>query len=159
MLLYYIARQRPIAQLEVVLKLRVAMKAHVGRQITVPLENQPGQLARLCQLLAERSVSVEALSVIEGVEHGVVRLLTSDHQECKQTLSKSGFFVIEGDVLVLDLTDKVGKLAQASAALAHAKVNIDYLYGSVGQAGMPARIILKASDLGRAREILEKLQD
>jgi hypothetical protein len=135
------------------------MKANVGRQITVPLENQPGQLAKLCQLLAECAVSVEAISIIEGVEHGVVRLLTSDHQQCKQTLSKSGFFVIEGEVLVLDLADKVGKLAQVSAALAQAKVNIDYLYGSVGQAGMPTRIILKASDLGRAREILEKLQD
>lgn len=135
------------------------MKAHVDRQITVPLENQPGQLARLCQLLAERSVSVEAISVIEGVEHGVVRLLTSDHQQCKQALSKNGFFVIEGDVLVLDLTDKVGQLAQVSAALAQSKVNIDYLYGSVGQAGKRTRIILKASDPGRAREILENLQD
>jgi hypothetical protein len=135
------------------------MNAHVDRQITVPLENQPGQLARLCQLLAERSVSVEAISVIEGVEHGVVRLLTSDHQQCKQTLSKNGFFVIEGDVLVLDLTDKIGKLAQVSAALAQAKVNIDYLYGSVGQAGKPTRIILKASDPGRALEVLERLQD
>jgi hypothetical protein len=135
------------------------MKTHVDRQIIVPLENRPGQLARLCRLLAERSINIEAISAIEGVEHGVVRMITSDKGECSQTLRENGFCVIEGDVLVIELTDKVGALAKLSSALAEAEINIDYLYGSVGQSGAPTHIILKAADLENSRKKIESLTE
>jgi hypothetical protein len=135
------------------------MRIHVERQITVAIENQPGQLAQISQLLAERSVNIEAIAVVDSVEQGVIRLMTSDPQLCKQTLREAGFYVVDGDVLVADVTDKIGRLAQVSAALAQAKINIDYVYGSVEHPGHPMRLVLKTSDLVRAREILEPLQD
>ena len=135
------------------------MKTHVDHQIIVTLKNQPGQLAKLCRLLAERSINIEAISAIEGVEHGVVRLITSDQGKCTQMLAENGFCVIEGDVLVIELTDKIGALARLSSALAEAEINIDYLYGSVGQAGMPTRVILKATDLANTRAKIESLRD
>ena len=135
------------------------MKTHVERQITVALANQPGQLAAICKLLSERAINIEALSLVDSIEQGVVRLLTSDPEICKKVLQSNGFYVIEGDVLVLDLFDRIGKLAQISAALAEAKVNIDYVYGSVEHPGSPMRLVLKASDATRARAILAELGD
>jgi hypothetical protein len=135
------------------------MRIHLERQITVAIENQPGQLARVSELLAGRSVNIEAIAVIDSIEQGVIRLITSDPQLSRQLLREAGFYVIEGDVLVLDVTDKIGRLAQVSAALAQAKINIDYVYGSSEHAGQPMRLVLKISDLARAREILEPLQD
>jgi len=135
------------------------MKTHVERQITVALPNQPGQLAAICRLLSSQSVNIEALSLVDSIEQGVVRLLTNDPQICKKILQANGFYVIEGEVLVLDLFDRIGKLAQISAALADAKVNIDYVYGSVEHAGAPMRLVLKASDGTRARAILSELGD
>ena len=135
------------------------MRIHVQRQITVAIENQPGQLAQVSELLAGRAVNIEAIAVIDSIEQGVIRLITSDPQLSKQVLREAGFYVIEGDVLLADVTDKVGRLAQISAALAQAKINIDYVYGSAQHAGQPLRLVLKVSDLARAREILEPLQD
>ena len=135
------------------------MRIHLERQITVAIENQPGQLARVSELLAGRSVNIEAIAVIDSIEQGVIRLITSDPQLSRQLLREAGFYVIEGDVLVLDVTDKIGRLAQVSSALAQAKINIDYVYGSAEHAGQPMRLVLKISDLARAREILEPLQD
>jgi hypothetical protein len=135
------------------------MRIHVERQITVAIENQPGQLAQISQLLAERSVNIEAIAVIDSIEQGVIRLMTSDPLLCKQTLREAGFYVVEGDVLVADVIDKIGRLAQVSAALAQAKINIDYVYGSVEHSGHPMRLVLKTSDLVRAQQILEPLQD
>jgi hypothetical protein len=78
------------------------------------------ELAAMCEALAERSINIDAISAIEGVEHGVVRLVTSDRQQSKQVLREKGFFTVESDVLSLELTDKVGKLAQIGSALSGA---------------------------------------
>src|SRR5215469_3009703 len=135
------------------------MKIHVERQISVALANQPGQLAAICKLLSTQAINIEALSLIDSLEQGVVRLITSDPEACKKVLQSSGFYVIEGDVLVLDLFDRLGKLAEISAALADAKVNIDYVYGSVEHPGSPMRLVLKASDATRAHALLNELAD
>ncbi|MBV8967562.1 MAG: hypothetical protein JO331_00680, partial [Verrucomicrobia bacterium] len=115
------------------------MKIHVERQITVALENQPGQLASICDLLGKHAINIEAICVIDSIEQGVVRLLTSDPENCKAVLQQHGFYVIEGEVLVLDLFDRIGKLASIGTALAEARINIDYVYGSVEHAGSPLR--------------------
>jgi hypothetical protein len=135
------------------------MKIHVERQISVALANRPGQLAAISKLLSTQAINIEALSLIDSLEQGVVRLITSDPEACKKVLQSSGFYVIEGDVLVLDLFDRLGKLAEISAALADAKVNIDYVYGSVEHPGSPMRLVLKASDATRAHALLNELAD
>jgi len=135
------------------------MKIHVERQITVALANQPGQLAAICKLLSTHAINIEALSLIDSLEQGVVRLLTSDPVACKKILQSSGFYVIDGEVLVLDLFDGLGKLSEITAALAEAKVNVDYVYGSVEHPGSPIRLVLKASDAIRAHALLSELAD
>jgi hypothetical protein len=135
------------------------MKIHVERQVTVALENQPGQLATISNILSEHAVNIEAISVIDSIEQGVVRLITSDPTKCKQALQAKGFYVIEGDVLVLDLFDRIGKLAHICSELAKAKINIDYVYGSVEHAGAPLRLVLKTTDAVRTHALLNSLSD
>jgi hypothetical protein len=135
------------------------MRIHVERQVSVALENRPGQLAAICNILNANEVNIEAISVIDNIEQGVVRLLTSDPTKCRESLQAKGLYVIEGDVLVLDLFDRFGKLAQISSALAEARINIDYVYGSVEHAGSPIRIILKTTDIVRTQALLDGLRD
>jgi hypothetical protein len=135
------------------------MKIFVGRQITVALENQPGQLANVCALLVESKISINAICVIDNIEQGVIRLMVSDPAQCKTALQSRGFYVIESDILVIDLTDRPGKLAQIAGTLSAAKINIDYVYGSVDLQASQIRLILKPSDIGRARPLLEQLED
>jgi hypothetical protein len=135
------------------------MKIHVERQVSVALENRPGQLAAICNILNANAVNIEAISVIDNIEQGVVRLLTSDPAKCKEALQAKGLYVIEGDVLVLDLFDRFGKLAQISSALAEARINIDYVYGTVEHAGSPIRLILKTTDIVRTQALLDALPE
>jgi hypothetical protein len=62
---------------------------------------------------------------------------------------------VEGEVLLIELVDKQGLLAVLGEALASAKINIDYVYGTTERPGSPMRLVLKASDLARARQIIE----
>src|SRR5258708_33875050 len=104
------------------------MKIHVEKQITVALANQPGQLAAICKLLSTHAINIEALSLIDTLEQGIVRLLTNDPEACKKVLQSSGFYGIAGEVQVLDLFDRLGRLPEMTASLVQAKVNCDYHY-------------------------------
>jgi hypothetical protein len=135
------------------------MHLQLSRQLSIALENQPGRLAAIARLLAEHQINIEAICVIDNVEQGMVRLMTSDASEARALIESAGFHVVEAEVLTIELTDKLGKLAFISAALAAGNVNIEYAYGSVDHAGAKTRVILKTSHAAKAREILATLRD
>lgn len=135
------------------------MHLHLSRQLSIALENQPGRLAAIARLLAEHQINIEAICVIDNVEQGMVRLMTSDALGARAVIESAGFHVVEAEVLAIELTDKLGKLAFISAALAAGDINIEYAYGSVDHAGAKTRLILKTSRPAKAREILATLRD
>ncbi len=134
------------------------MKIKVQRQLTAALENAPGRLADICQILSDHGINIEAISVVDNVEQSVIRFLTSNPVESKRLLQEEHIYVIEADVLTVELTDQRGKLARISASLAAENVNIDYLYGSFHHIGARTKIVLKVSDLAKAQEILGPLE-
>jgi hypothetical protein len=135
------------------------MHLQLSRQLSIALENQPGRLAAIARLLAEHQINIEAICVIDNVEQGMVRLMTSDALRARAVIESAGFHVVEAEVLAIELTDKLGKLAFISAALAAGDINIEYAYGSVDHAGAKTRLILKTSRPAKAREILATLRD
>jgi hypothetical protein len=135
------------------------MKFRVQRQISVAIENQPGRLAAISRTLAERGINIKDISILDNVEQGVIRLVPSDAATCKALLQEQGFHPVEADVLVVDLPDTPGKLAVLSDALAKGGVNIDYAYGSEDPTEQKMRMIVKASPMARACEVITALQE
>lgn len=135
------------------------MQIHLQRQLSIALENQPGRLAQICALLAQHGVNIEALCVIDNVEQGMVRLVTSDSVAARAVLELANFHVVEAEVLILVLTDKLGNLARVTEALASGGINLEYAYSTVDHAGAQTRLVLKASRPRKAQEILGRLQD
>ncbi|MBC7880855.1 MAG: amino acid-binding protein [Anaerolineae bacterium] len=135
------------------------MDYSIERQLTVALANQPGVLAAIGAALASQQVSIEALSVLDTIEQGVVRIVTNNPALCKEVLVKQGFYVIEADVLAVSLTDKPGKLAVFCQALADAGINISYAYGSVPSAGQLTRLMMRVSNLQKACTVIAALQE
>jgi hypothetical protein len=133
------------------------MQLLLQRQLSVAIENQPGRLASVSRLLADRGINIEALCVIDNVDQGMVRMVTSDPAVARVALEEAGFPVVEAEVLTLELTDRLGKLARIAEALGAAKINIEYAYASVDHAGAQTRMILKTSKPRKAREILAAL--
>ncbi len=131
----------------------------IQRQLTVVLQNQPGRLADITTLLADEHINIEALALVDNIEQAFIRLITSDPTNCKQLLVAAGYHVVEADVLVLDLTDKLGTLALVSQALAAAQLNIDFVYGSVHRVGEKTRLVVKVSNIAKARQVLDCLTE
>ncbi len=135
------------------------MHFKIQRQLTVALENYPGRLAAVSTTIAKERINIEAISLLDNIDQGVIRLVASDSANCKTLLVKEGFYVIEADVLAIELTDSPGQLALLSHALAAAKINIEYIYGSTIRAGENMRLMVKVSDLGKACQVLAELTE
>jgi len=135
------------------------MNYSVQRQLSVAIENQPGRLAAITRLMGTQGINIKDLSVIDNVEQGMIRLVTSDPVGCKALLIKEGFYVVEADVLVFILKDTPGRLSTLCQALADAKVNIDYAYGSEDPSEEHIRIVMKVSNLEKACQVIQTLQE
>ena len=135
------------------------MQVKIQRQLTVALENYPGRLAAVTTVIAKHNINIEALSLIDTIEQGVIRLIASDPTYCKSFLVSEGFYVIEANVLGVELTNIPGQLLLLTTTLAEAGINLEYIYGSTIGTTDKMRLMLKVSDLNQAYQIITVLEE
>lgn len=126
-------------------------------QLAVFLANRPGALARVCEALAEAGIDVYALATSDTVDHTVVRMVVSDPTRALMLLGEAGVLAIETDVLTIETASEPGVLARIANRLAEAQVNIEYTYLATGRGAATGLIILRASEVERARRVLDDL--
>jgi hypothetical protein len=135
------------------------MNYTIQRQVSVAIENQPGRLAAMSRAMAAHGINIKDLSVVDNIEQGMIRMVTSDPAACKALLLKEGFYVVEAEVLVVILKDTPGKLAVLCEALGEARINIDYAYGSEDPSEEHVRIVMKVSNIEKATEVLRTFRE
>ena len=128
----------------------------VERQLSLFLENKPGTLAAVCQALADEAVNIYAISVVDAVDHAVVRMVVSDPTKAIHLLGEHGVLVVERDVLMLEGRSRPGELAQIAKTLAKHKVNIEYAYSATLPEATRGAMILRVDNLAKARRILRR---
>ncbi|MBM3476916.1 MAG: ACT domain-containing protein [Armatimonadetes bacterium] len=121
-----------------------------GTQLTVVLENKPGQLAKMAAALKKAKVNIQAISVVDSVDTGVIRMVVDSPAKAKQALAQAKITVTQQLVLVVDLCNEPGALQGLAAKLSAADVNINYIYGSVTKTGAEGRLVLGVDKLGQA---------
>ena len=124
------------------------------KQLSVTLENVPGQLERLCRVLAQAKVNIRGISVADATDLATIRLLVSNPPAAEKALKQAGLACSKQEVLVLELDDKPGALETIAARLGAARVNIHYIYGSGDSGKGRGILILKVDDVDLARQTL-----
>jgi hypothetical protein len=127
----------------------------IVKQLTILLENKPGALAQTFSELAVKDINILAMSVLDTIDSGLIRMVVDDPARAKKVLAESGLNVIETDVLAVEMTDKPGTLAEISKQLSKARINIEYAYVSVPPDKGTSLGIFWVSNLKKASEILE----
>ena len=128
------------------------MKA--ATQFSVMLPNKPGELGKLCRRLARAKVNIVAISVAETTEQGVVRLVVDGVSAARDALKKSKLSFVTARVLLVDLPNEPGALAEAAGALAAKKVNVQFVYGSTVRAGEEVTVVVGVDDVDAAKKVL-----
>ncbi|MBI4598156.1 MAG: ACT domain-containing protein [Candidatus Omnitrophica bacterium] len=119
----------------------------IDTQLAVFLENRPGMLARVCEALAKARVNINALSVLDTVDHAVIRMVVDKPKEAERVLQQLPAMVQVRDVVFLDVPNEVGALARISQRLAEAGINLEYAYCVGSTSGSPGGLVLRTNDL------------
>ncbi len=126
------------------------------KQLSVFVQNEPGRLVQVTDILHKANINISALSLAETEEYGILRMIVSDIDLAAETLRQNGYKVKAIDVIWLVTPDVPGALNEKLKILAAEKVDVIYMYGYSSDG--KARLILKTSDPNRAAEILEQQQ-
>lgn len=97
-------------------------------EFVVRLDNRPGSLARLTELLGAAGVNIDALAAFGHNGDGIVRLVVDQPEACARVLHDASLSFEERTVLVAHLDDVPGELARVTRALADAGINIEALF-------------------------------
>jgi hypothetical protein len=93
---------------------------------TVEFENQPGELARLCEAMAARGVNIVVCGVAHG-DSGSVAFIADDEMAARTALEGAEIEFDERPALTVRMDNRPGAGAATFRKLADAGVNVDLL--------------------------------
>jgi hypothetical protein len=126
----------------------------MSRDLTVVLQDRPGELARLGQATGRAGVNIQGMCAFTGEGRGVIHLLFDDSSAAaaRRALAEAGMGVADDrEVLVIDVNDRPGSLGGLARALGEANVNIEFAYTTFGG----VKLVVATDDLGSARAALD----
>ena len=126
------------------------------KQISIFLENKPGQLAKACRALAARGVNIATLSLADTTDFGIVRMIVDDHEKGYEVLSSAGFTVRQTEVVLVKVADRPGGMAELMEKLDKAGVDIEYSYAYALGSGDTAILIFRFDDNAKAEAALKE---
>jgi hypothetical protein len=126
----------------------------VAKDLTVVLQDRPGELARLGEATGSAGVNIQGMCAFTGEGRGIIHLLFVDEQasRARRALEQAGMGVAdEREVLVIDIEDRPGTLGELAQTLAEASVNIELAYTTFGG----VKLVVATDDIDSARAALE----
>lgn len=115
-------------------------------QLSVFLENKPGQLKEVCTLLAGAKINILTLTLADTKQFGILRLILEEWERAKKILEEGGFAVNIAEVLAFEVPDRPGGLAELLDIFEAANLNLEYMYAFTARHGDKAIIIFRLDD-------------
>lgn len=101
------------------------MKIH---QLSLFLENKPGQMTQPCRVLAAAGIGIRTLTLADTQRFGILRMIVSDWQHARARLEEAGYVVNITEVVAVEVADRPGGLAALLELFEGTDVNIEYMY-------------------------------
>ena len=129
---------------------------YVATQFSIFMVNKPGVLAQVLGEFARAKVNIIAITMMDSVEHGVMRVIFAAPKRAKEVLSKLNMPYREVEVLCVNLANKAGALAAVAEKLAKNHINISYAYCTAGAKGGRTTGVLKVANVKKAMRVLQQ---
>lgn len=123
----------------------------MATDLTLYLDDEPGELARVGDVLGKAGVNIAGLCALaSGGGQAEVHVLVQDPTPAFEALQGAGIEIVEEqEVIVLDVEDRPGALGEVVRKLGTAKVNLATVYLATN-----TRLVLGSDDLAGAKAAL-----
>ncbi len=128
------------------------------QQLSIFLENNPGTLRAMTELLGKGGIDLLALSIADTQSFGIVRTIVTSSQIDKALalLRENGYIAKVNHVICAAVPDRPLGLSELLAVIEQSKLSVEYMYSFL-RAAEPgtARMILRLDDGKKAEEVFE----
>ena len=121
------------------------------KQISVFLENKPGTLKDMTDVLTEHNIDMRALSLAETTDFGIARFIVSNVLDTMTVLKEAGYVSSLTPVIAVEIEDKPGSLNRVLQMITEEDVNVEYMYASLGAKTGKAYMIFRVQDYKKAQ--------
>jgi hypothetical protein len=120
--------------------------------LVIDIENTPGALAQVAAAISDAGVNIAAATCIGTGERAELHILVPHPEAAKHSLAISHQVVVsrEREVVVVDVEDRPGVLADLTRRIARAGIDLDLVYVATRN-----RVVFGAADLPALRAALE----
>jgi hypothetical protein len=119
--------------------------------LVIDIENTPGALARVAAAISDAGVNIAAATCVGPGEQAELHILVPHAGAAKHSLAISHLAVTrEREVVVVDVEDRPGVLADLTRRIARAGVDLDLVYVATQN-----RVVFGAPDLDGLRAALD----
>jgi hypothetical protein len=119
--------------------------------LTIDVENTPGALAEVASAVSDAGVNLAAATCIGAGERAELHILVPHPEAVKHALAIAHLAVTrEREVVVVDVEDRPGVLADLARQVAKAGVNLELVYIATRN-----RVVFGAADLDGLRAALD----
>jgi hypothetical protein len=119
--------------------------------LVIDVENTPGALARVAAAISDAGVNIAAATCVGPGEQAELHILVPHAEAARHSLAISHIAVTrEREVVVVDVEDRPGVLADLTRKIARAGVNLDLVYVATRN-----RVVFGADDVAALRTAVD----
>lgn len=123
---------------------------HMAVDLVIELENTPGALAKVAAAISDAGVNIAAATCLHAGDNAELHILVPHAEAAKHSLSITGLTVSrEREVVIVEVHDRPGELADVTRRIAKAGVNLDLVYVATGD-----RVVFGSPDLDGLKAVL-----
>ena len=126
------------------------------KQLSIFLENKTGRINDLTKILSKHGINMNAFSMAETTDFGILRLIVSDVERAVEVLRDENFAVMLTDVVCISCPNVAGSLSEILEHLAQNDIFIEYMYAFAD--GDKANVVIHPNDLDKCLAELQKCQ-
>ncbi|MDH4264739.1 MAG: ACT domain-containing protein [Deltaproteobacteria bacterium] len=128
----------------------------MAHQISVFVENKPGRLERVTEILAKAKVNIRAFTVSGTYEYGVMKFLVDKPDKGLEALSSQGIPANKREILAVLMDDRPGGLYRIAKVFGQRKMNVEDAYGFVIQDKKQAVLVVDVEKIAEAKRALKE---
>jgi hypothetical protein len=123
----------------------------MASDLSVILEDRPGELARLGDAMGLAGVNIEGMAAFTGEGRGIIHILVEDAAKARAAIEGAGMGIADQRAaVVVDIEDQPGSLGELARRLGEESVNIEVAYTTFGG----VKLVIVTDDLDAARSVL-----
>ena len=125
------------------------------KQLSIFVENTPGSLYAMTNVLAEHGVDMRALSVAESSDFGIVRIIVDNVYQATTVLKDAGYIHSLTPVVCVAIPDEPGGLSKVLKVFSEGGASVEYMYAFPGGKNSDhAYMIFRMADADAASALL-----